>query len=297
MRIPRIKDLKSKLSAAKLLGVVVKNSLAFKIKRRALKRFKATEFDTIIVDMDGTLYKTDANLEALSLAYPQALASGKTAGEELYDSILSKIASGEHSIEKAILEGNKFLIAKDFSRKDFSLVLEKIKPSIRKPLVKALAHIKASGKTVVLATLSSKEFGESLNSYLNHKFGFSFDHIVGTELGFDSSGHISGVNSIVGTKDFSIEGIEVKSKLTAIKQALESSGKVLDIKNAVLITDSYGDIDLAKSLVTILIKTPNPTRAQKVSYSLKLADYILSDNKDLQTNLESIIFGTEKVEE
>ena len=62
MRIPRVRLLRSKLSSAMLLGKVLKNSLQFKLRRSALPRFKGKEFDTIIVDMDGTLYRSDANL-------------------------------------------------------------------------------------------------------------------------------------------------------------------------------------------------------------------------------------------
>ncbi len=77
MGLPRFKDIKSKLLSARLLGIVVKNSFTFKIKRRTPRRLKKTEFDTIIVDMDGMLYKADANLEALMLAYPEKADLGK----------------------------------------------------------------------------------------------------------------------------------------------------------------------------------------------------------------------------
>ena len=292
-----MKDIRSKLAAAKLLGVVVKNSLTFKIKRRALGRFRRKEFDTVIVDMDGTLYKTDANLEALILSYPEKTETGKAAGEEIYDSVIKKIAGGEYSIEKAIVEGNKFLIAKKITRQHLHQVLDRVKPTLRKQLIGALADIKASGKTIVLATLSSKDFGQMLNEHIKRKFGFEFDCIIGTELAFDSTGAISGIKNLVGTKDFEFEGISVKSKLSAVREGLAAAGKPFDIKKAVLITDSYGDIDIAKMLTTILIKPSSPSKAQRVSYQLGLADYILPDNKDLLVNLESVILGAGKEEE
>lgn len=297
MRLPKIlrpKFIRSKLASARLLGGIAKNSLMFKLKRRALRRFKAREFDTIIVDMDGTLFSTDANLEVLAMLYPETNSDGRTAGEDLYDSIISKIASGECSIERAIVEGNKFLIAKKMSKGGFAGVLEKVESTIRKKLVRALKEIKASGKKLVLATLSSRDFGEVLNAHLKEKYGLEFDFVVGTKLRFDQNGGISGIGSMVGTKDFDFEGIPVKSKLTSIREAMAQSGAELDINRALLITDSYGDIDLAKTLVTVLIRPKSPSIAQKVSYSLKLADYILKDDKDLQTNLESIILGSEK---
>ncbi len=293
-RILKAKFIRSKLASARLLGGLVRNSLTFKIKRRALRRFRTREFDTVIVDMDGTLFSTDANLEALSMLYPEANAEGRAAGEDLYDSIISKIASGEYTIERAIVEGNKFLIAKKMSRQDFSSILAKVEPTIKKKLVGALKSMKASGKKLVLATLSSKDFGDVLNSHLKEKYSLGFDFVVGTKLRFDQGGLISGLESIVGTKDFEFEGIPVRSKLTAIREAMAQSGAWLDINKSLLITDSYGDIDLAKTLVTVLIRPKSPSVAQKVSYRLKLADYILKDDKDLQTNLESIILGSEK---
>jgi len=288
MKLPRVKDIRSKFSSAKLLGIVVKNSLQFKLRRRALKRFKATNFDTVIVDMDGTLYKGDVSLEGLKLFY------GEVGGEEIYDSLISKIASGQYTIEQAIVEGNKFLMKKQVSKNDFASVFEKVKPGIRKSLIKALKKLKNSGKTLVLATLSSKEFGELLNSYLREEFDFCFDYVLGTELIYGVRGRIKGVKSIVSTKDSRYKRIPVKSKLSMIRNVLEGDGLHLDLKKTLLVTDSYSDIDLAKMVVTILIKPSNPTTAQKVSQRLKLADYILADDKYLKTNLESIILGPEK---
>lgn len=293
MKLPRVKDIRSKLSSAKLLGTVVKNSLQFKLRRKALRRFRSREFDTIVVDMDGTLYRSDANLEGLKVVYPEKTPKGLVKGEEIYDSIISKIASGEFSVEKAIIEGNKFFIKRNMSKKDFKKVLEKVKPGIRKHLVMALKKMKKSGKTIVLATLSSKEFGNLINSYLEKEFDFTFDFILGTELKYNGD-FIKGVKSMVGTKDTEYNGVQVKTKLSSIREALASSGKELDLKRTVLLTDSYGDIDLAKMFVTILIKPADPTTAQKVSQQLKLADYILSDDSDLNQNLKSIILGPEK---
>ncbi|MCH7902184.1 hypothetical protein IIC68_00355, partial [archaeon] len=130
MKLPRVKDIKTKLSSARLLGTVVKNSLQFKLRRRALKRFKSADFDVIVVDMDGTVFESDANLEGLKTVYPNKTDSGLIEGEEIYDSIISKIASGQWSVEKAIVEGNKYLIDKKMTKKDFEKVLERVKPDI-----------------------------------------------------------------------------------------------------------------------------------------------------------------------
>jgi len=294
MKIPRVKDIKNKLSSARLMGTVVKNSLQFKLRRRALKRFKSADFDVIVVDMDGTVFKSDANLEGLKTVYPDKTDSGLIEGEEIYDSIISKIASGQWSVEEAIVKGNKYLMDKKMNKKDFLKVLEKVKPHIRKSIIRALKKMKKQGKIIILATLSSRAFGELLNDYLKKEFDFEFDFVLGTKLKYDSKGIIIGVESIVGTKDYMIDTVHVKTKLTSIREALSSSYKKLELKKTVLLTDSYSDIDLAKMFVTILIKPSNPTTAQKVSQRLKLADYILPDDSDLQQNLESIILGPEK---
>ncbi len=291
MRLPRVKDIKSKLSAAKLLGTVVMNSLQFKLRRTALRRFKSEEFDVVIVDMDGTLYESDANLEALKTMF------GDEEGEKVYDSIISKIASGQYSVEQAIVEGNALLVAAKMNQGHFKTVLERIKPGIREQLVVALKKMQGEGKIIVLATLSSRSFGELLNTHLKQEFGFSFNYIVGTQLTYTDHGFLTGVESIVGTKDMDYNGIPVRTKLTAVRKVLAPAGKELDLKRSILITDSYGDIDLAKMLVTILIKPDEPTTAQSVSERLKLADYLLDDDANLRYNLEQIIIGEQELEQ
>lgn len=286
MDFPRLKEFRAKLSSARLLGTVFKNSIQFKIRRSALRRYKTKEFDTIIVDMDGTVYDSDSSLVGLKLFYPE--------GRVIYEEILEKIASGKFSVEEAIIEGNELLKQKKVNKKDFVKVLDAIKPTIRRPLIKALKRIKKNGKTVGLATLSSKTFGLLLNKHLEEKYGFKFDFVVGTELSFDSQGNINGVKEIVGMKDDEINGIFVKSKLTKVKEEMQKLGKEFSVRNSLLITDSYSDIDLAKMLVTILIKPKKPNKAQQISAKLRLSDYILPDSSELQLNLESIILGSGK---
>ena len=292
VNLPKV-ALRSKLFTAKLLGNVIKNSLTFKIKRSAMRRFKSTDFDTVIVDMDGTIYKSDANLEGLCVFYPSVV-EGEVEGVKIYSALVDKIASGQYSVEQAIVEGNEYFIKKGMSKTDFKKVYEHIQPGLRKKLVKALKNLKADGKTLVLATLSSKDFGDYLNKQLKKDFDFEFDFVVGTQLSFDEIGKVNGISSIVGMKDGDLNGVKVKSKLTAIKDAFQEAGKEFTLNKSVLITDSYSDIDLGKMIVTILIKPRKSTKAQKVSQSLKLADYILYDDVYLKTNLESILLGPEK---
>lgn len=285
MAFPRVRAIVSKLGSAKLAGNVLKNSLQFKLRRRALRRFKSTDFNTVIVDMDGTLYEGDANKEGLKVAY------GERKGAQHYNLIISKIISGELSVEGAIVEGNNYFVERGFSRYDFEKVYEKIKPRLRTNLIIALKSIKDAGNTLVLATLSSQGFGLLLAKKLEEEFGVTFDAVVGTKLDYSDTGKIVGVESLVGLKDGDFDGIPVKSKLTAVKHALAGKGKEFDLKKTVLITDSYSDIDLAKMLVTILIKPKKSSPDQKVSQRLKLADYIFDDNDNLKDGLESLLLN------
>ena len=287
-KFPNVKDIRSKLSSAKLIGSVGKNYLQFKLRRTALNRFKSKEFDVVVSDMDGTLYDSDVSLEGLKVMYPKEK-KGITRGEEIYGSLISKIANGEYSIEEATVKGNKFLISKKMNRKDFEKVFENIKLGLREPIILAFKKMKKEGKILVLATLSSKEFGEILNSYFEKKFGFCFDIVVGTELEYDSNDFIKGIKHLVGTKDGDYKGIPVKTKLSAIRDSLALKGVAVDMARTILITDSYGDIDIAKMFVTILLAPEDSSTAQKVSQKLKLADYIVKVESTLQKKLEEII--------
>ena len=127
------------------------------------------------------------------------------------------------------------------------------------------------------------EYIEDLNVFLETK----------TELEYDSKGFILGVKSLVGTKDGEYEGIPVKNKLSAIRDALALKGIAVDMARTILITDSYGDIDIAKMFVTILLVPEDSSTAQKVSQKLKLADYIVEVDSTLQKKLEEILLEDE----
>jgi len=59
-----------------------------------------------------------------------------------------------------------------------------------------------------------------------------------------------------------------------------------------LITDGYGDIDLAKDMKTVLIKPRRMMNvAQKVSQKLRLADLIVKDDCGLKERLLALIGG------
>ena len=273
---------------AKMITGLAKNALVFKLKRRALRRrFRFDKIETLVVDMDGTLFESDAGKEALNLTFSDLVEEGIPKGELIYNLILSRISHGIYSIEDAIINGNKLLAGKGFKRSDFRKVLEMCKPGLRLQLIQALKELKKrTGAKIILATLSSVEFGEDLNNFLRRKHGFKFDGIIGSSLVFDREHRITGLREIIGTRNRFIGGIRVRTKLKAIRDLFRARGWRFDLNTALLITDGYGDIDLAKDMKTILIKPRKRANiAQRVSQKLKLADAIVKDDAQLKERL------------
>ena len=279
---------------AKMVTGLAKNTLVFKLKRRALrKRFRFGKIETIVVDMDGTLFESDAGKEALNLTFSDLVEEGIPRGELIYNLIMRRISHGIYSIEDAIINGNKLLAGKGFKRSDFRKVLEMCKPGLRLQLIQALKELKKrTNAKLVLATLSSVEFGQDLNDFLRRKHGFKFDGIIGSSLVFDKHHRITGLREIIGTKNKFIGGIRVRTKLKAIRDLFREKGWRFDLNTALLITDGYGDIDLAKDMKTVLIKPRRMMNvAQKVSQKLRLADLIVKDDCGLKERLLALIGG------
>jgi len=288
----RIDSIRARLKAARIVGGLVKNTAVFKLKRKALrKRFRFEDVNLVIVDMDGTLFESDAGLEGLKLSYDADLPDDISDGEYLYNFILKGIAAGKYSVEQGIILGNELLMEKNFTLGDFHKVLDIVKGGIRIQLVAALKKLKArTGANIVLATHSSAEFAEMLSDYLGKQFGFRFDAVVGTRVKLDANGKITGLHDMVGLKNTEVEGIASRTKYQAIQDLCREKGWPLDLSRALLVTDSYGDIDLAKLMKTILIKAKTPqSLVQRVSLKLKLADYIVPDDGHLAEEFAKIM--------
>lgn len=60
------------------------------------------------------------------------------------------------------------------------------------------------------------------------------------------------------------------------------------MNQTVLITDSYGDIDMAKHVKTILLIPKKQNTVQAVAAKYKLADKIIPTNKALKKNLLAV---------
>lgn len=60
------------------------------------------------------------------------------------------------------------------------------------------------------------------------------------------------------------------------------------MNQTVLITDSYGDIDMAKHVKTILLVPNQPSSIQAVSAKYKLADKLIPTNAQLKKNLLAV---------
>ncbi len=277
---------------ARMITGLAKNTLVFKLKRKALRRrFRFGKIETIVVDMDGTLFESDAGKEALNLTFSDLVAEGIPNGELIYNFIMRRISHGIYSVEDAIINGNKLLAGKGFRRADFRKVLEICKKGLRWQLIQALKDIKKeTGAKIILATLSSIEFSQDLNDFLRRKHGFKFDGVIGSSLLFDRQRRIAGLKEIIGTKNKFIGDIRVRTKLKAIRDLFHEKGWRFDLNTALLITDGYGDIDLAKDMKTVLLKPRRMMNmAQRVSQKLKLADAIVKDDEQLRENLLKVI--------
>ena len=281
---------------ARVLGSFVRNSLVFKLKRQAMRpRYWFNHVSTVVVDMDGTLFDADAGNVGLQVAYPQKIA-GKVAGEMLYEEILHNLSSGRMSVEEAIYYGNHLLQSKGFTKKDFELVRKIMWADLRKELVKGLKQLqKQTHVKIILATLSSQEFGEMVNEELQKQYGFSFDGVIGTNVIFDKKGIMTGVEKILGFKNGKIKGVQIQTKLKAIKELCKKNKWAFTMNQTVLITDSYGDIEMAKHVKTVLLTSKNPTLAQRVSERFKLADKIIAIDENLKENLLALFVKQNKV--
>ena len=202
---------------------------------------------------------------------------------------MQQIFEGSQSIEGAIVTGTEFLMDSGFHKGDFERVLNVVKGSLRENLIYALKDIREKQDVkIVLASLSSVEFGRMLNNYLKEKYDFSFDAIVGTIMKFDNEGKLIGLKRIVGTQNGNIEGIRVLTKISALRKIMKESRWDFDEATSVLITDSYGDVDLSKKIPTILIKpSDKSTAVQMVSHLLRLGDLIVEDNELLREKINS----------
>lgn len=277
---------------ARLATNILKDSVEFNLHRRKFRSWAMRQpLDAIIVDMDGTVFRSDANMEALSLLYPAFVKKKKTEGQLMYESVINRIVSGT-PLEQAVLESHSLLIEKDFSIRDFKRVLDVIKPKVRTELIVCLKEIKrVTGVPILLATLSSKEFARMLNGYLSQTFDFRFDGVIGTELAFDKAGHVIAIKDLIGHSNTEINGVRVRSKLRAIQDFFAQKDTIFDPNRALLITDSYADIDLAKEMLTVLIKPKkSQMMAQTVSHRLRLADFVIREGPELLKKLQDLVF-------
>ncbi|MDP2666077.1 MAG: HAD family hydrolase [Candidatus Diapherotrites archaeon] len=278
----------SKVRHARVVGGFIRNSLVFKLKRQALRpRYWFRKVNLIVVDMDGTLFEDDAGRWGLKVAYPDRI-DHSSMGDILHDAILQNLSKGELSVEEAIIDGNRLLQYRGFTRDDFQIVLKKMWPSLRKELVYALKELQNEGKHIVLATLSSKEFADMVNDELIGRYGFGFDGIIGTQVSFDAKGKMDGVKDILGLRNGTTRGVKVRTKLSATRELARTKRWKFALNHTVLITDSYGDIDMAKHVKTILLVPRKPTRIQAVSADFRLADRIIPTDRYMK---EEILFS------
>lgn len=280
------KSIRKHVGKAKVLGGFLRNSLVFKLKRQALRpRYWFNKVSLVVVDMDGTLFDGDAGHMGLRYAYPDKI-DHSTIGDVLYEGILHKLSAGTTTVEETILDGNRLLQYRGLTKKDIQKVMHAMWPTLRVELIHALADLKKQHNLkIVLATLSSAEFARMANEKIRREHGFAFDAVIGTQLSFDTKGKMTGVKKILGLKNGSIRGTKCQTKLSAIKELCKEKKWPFTMNQTVLITDSYGDIDMAKHVKTILLVPEKPTTVQAVASKYKLADKLVPTNHQLKKNL------------
>lgn len=280
---------KSKVKRARVVGGFLRNSLIFKLKRQTLApRYWFTKISCVVVDMDGTLFDADAGNAGLRLMYPDKI-DHTTMGDILYEGILHKLAQGQTTVEESILDGNRLLQYQSMHKKDFKRVLTEMWPTRRIELIETLQELKREQNVkIILATLSSQEYAQMVNEKMAKEHHFSFDGVIGTKLSFDKQGKLTGISEIMGMKNGYTRNVRVRSKLSALKELMKKKDWAFSMNQTVLITDSYGDIDMAKHVKTILLVPNEPTTIQAVAAKYKLADKLIPTNAQLKKNLLAV---------
>ncbi len=280
---------KNKVKRARVVGGFLRNSLIFKVKRQThAPRFWFNKISTIVVDMDGTLFDADAGNAGLRFCYPEKV-DHTTMGDILYEGILHKLAQGQTTVEESILDGNRLLQYQNMHKKDFKHVLTSMWPTRRVELIEALREVKREQDVkIVLATLSSQEYAQMVSEKISKEHKFTFDGVIGTKLSFDKQGKLLGIAEIMGLKNGHTRGVKVRSKLAALKELVRKKNWHFSMNQTVLITDSYGDIDMAKHVKTILLVPNEPTTIQAVAAKYKLADKLIPTNAQLKKNLLAV---------
>lgn len=287
------KALQKRMHKAKLAGSIVKDSLVVNVKRPLKKRrFYANELKAVVVDMDGTIFRTDSSLEALNLMFPEKIRDS-TAGELIYRKMINSIIEGTMSIDEAMIKGTALLKNRGFSITDIKTVFEKVKPYLRTELIESLKEIqKEKNAKIILATFSSKKFGEMLEDYLFESIGFRFDSIIGSEMEFNEEGKVIHLIKVVGMESREVEGKKIISKFDALQELLKEKNWEFNLNQILFITDGYGDIELIKKMPSILITNKeNPDLIQTVSTRLRMADFIVKDDEKVKEQIHKIIFG------
>ncbi|MEK6820937.1 MAG: hypothetical protein AABY11_00880, partial [archaeon] len=137
---------RKKAKRARVVGGFLRNSIIFKLKRQALApRYWFRKISTLVVDMDGTLFDSDAGNVGLRIMYPDKI-DHATMGDLLYEGMLHKLAEGSATVEETILDGNRLLQYQNIHQKDFQKVLKEMWPTRRKELIDALKDVRKQKK-------------------------------------------------------------------------------------------------------------------------------------------------------
>jgi len=210
--------------------------------------------NTVIIDMDNTLLKTDTIYQI----FKKVLGEKKTL--ELIDFYTKAMLSGRASPEEAMLHGYQKIIDAGATKKDvIEIVGSVIKEGlVREEILEAVRELKAEGKTVVLASKMSETFAREFVKRLKEEFGVKFDLGIGTRERIDpKTGKILKLEELVGNFTgyadlFDLDPISGKrlkkkrgpyrvvSKLDRIEDACRQAKIPFNRKQTTLLSDGAG---------------------------------------------------------
>lgn len=248
--------------------------------KRSLRRKRTLQeaSNVVLIDMSGTLCKTDTSEEMLNLMF------GEPKGSELYKQYREQVKQGKLSMEEAMLQGANKLAEARIREGDYDQLLAKLlaEGKIRNDVLEVARYLKKHGRTVVLATRESEILANKLvKHYPEH-----FDFAIGTKETI-VDGKILGVERLIGGRKGKVRGHPIITKMDALKEQLITRGEPYSPKRISVLTDGYDDIAaLKKAGFSILLTPKSAATHQKLAKRFRLADVLVEESPGMVHELK-----------
>ncbi len=245
--------------------------------RRLSSRFsRAPEIDTLIVDVDRTITREDSPKIAL-----EALC-GRERAKKIFDSILKNAMLGRIPLESIHSEIFGQIYRGGFHRSDWAILMSEQERSggLRIGLIEAITRLAARERmTLILATRSSRDTAE----WLARRYGF--DYALGSEEK-SIDGTFMGFASMIGVSDGLLDGIPMRTKMSAASMLLAQSGRQLEPeRTAVLTNDLLDTFEMLDSACGILFVPREQNTLEKLTLGFRLYDEIVREDGDIAHQL------------